>query len=97
MPKVSNDHPSTGAHQDMKDKKNIVEVFPIRMLATIKGHSLILSGPDGSQITIELPNCTVVAVSASNLPSRKWLVQIKVLPMHPSSIFRVSLSNFISC
>lgn len=72
MPKVSNDHPSTGAHQDMKDKKNIVEVFPIRMLATIKGHSLILSGPDGSQITIELPNCTVVAVSASNLPSRKW-------------------------
>lgn len=72
MPKVSNDHLSTGAHQDMKDKKNIVEVFPIRMLATIKGHSLILSGPDGSQITIELLNCTVVAVSASNLPSRKW-------------------------
>jgi len=56
----------------MKDKKNIVEVFPAKKMAKIKGHSLCLSGPDGSQATIELLNCTVLAVSASSMPSRKW-------------------------
>jgi hypothetical protein len=77
MPKVSsNGHIPAGAKKDTKDKKNIVEVFPMRILAKIKGHSLVLSAPDGSQTNIELLDCTVVAVSASNLPSRKWLVHI---------------------
>ncbi|XP_010239258.1 testis-expressed protein 2 [Brachypodium distachyon] len=73
MPNVSSSNQlPNGVQKDTKDKKNIVEVFPIRMLAKIDGHSLILSGPDGSRITIELMNCSAVAVSASNLPSRKW-------------------------
>ncbi|XP_044952527.1 testis-expressed protein 2-like isoform X2 [Hordeum vulgare subsp. vulgare] len=74
VPKVSNGNrlPPTGVQKGMKDKKNIVEVSPIRMRAKMKGHSLFLTGPDGSQITIELLDCTVLAVSASNLPSRKW-------------------------
>ncbi|TVU07506.1 hypothetical protein EJB05_40862, partial [Eragrostis curvula] len=74
LPKVTRNRSSAGANQDIKEKKNIVEVFPEKMLAKLKGHSLCLSGLDGSQsqITIELLNCTVVAVSASNLSSRKW-------------------------
>ena len=58
----------------MKDKKSIVEVFPAKRMAKIKGHSLCLSGPDGPDSMIDLLNCTVVAVSASSMPSRKWSV-----------------------
>ena len=58
----------------MKDKKSIVEVFPAKRMAKIKGHSLCLSGPDGPDSLIELLNCTVLAVSASSTPSRKWSV-----------------------
>ncbi|PAN22172.1 hypothetical protein PAHAL_4G002100 [Panicum hallii] len=74
MPKVSTtNRPSNGASQGIKEKKTIVEVFPVKMLAKLEGHSLTLSAPDdGSQQTIHLLNSTVVAVSASNLPSRKW-------------------------
>ncbi|KAJ1260890.1 hypothetical protein BS78_10G266900 [Paspalum vaginatum] len=50
-----------------------MEVFPVKMLAKLEGHLLSLSGTDGSQqLTIEMLNYTVVAVSASNLHSRKW-------------------------
>uniref|UniRef100_A0A0A9D139 SMP-LTD domain-containing protein n=1 Tax=Arundo donax TaxID=35708 RepID=A0A0A9D139_ARUDO len=72
IPKVSSNRLSAGSNQENKEKKNIVEVFPVNMLAKLQGHSLSLSGPDGSHITIDLLNCTAVAVSASNLPSRKW-------------------------
>ena len=56
----------------MKNKKNIIEVCPIKKYAKIKDRSLILSDPDGSQRTVELLDCTIVAVSASDLSSRKW-------------------------
>ncbi|KAL5208449.1 hypothetical protein ABZP36_032884 [Zizania latifolia] len=71
-PKVNNERLSIGGPKEARDKKNIVEVFPAKKLAKIKGHSLTLSGPDGSRTTIELLNCTVFAVSASSMPSRKW-------------------------
>ena len=86
MPKViTTNRPSNGARQGIKEKKTIVEVFPVKTLAQLEGHSLTLSAPDGSQQTIHLLNCTVVAVSASNLPSRKWLVQI-LASSHASTI-----------
>ncbi|XP_062220816.1 uncharacterized protein LOC133920157 [Phragmites australis] len=72
IPKATNERSSIGGPKETKDKKNIVEVFPAKKLAKIKGHSLTLSGPDGSQATIELLNCAVLAVSASSMPSRKW-------------------------
>lgn len=76
VPNVSSSGDSPpGSKKDTKkkNKRGIVEVFPTRMHAKINGHSLVLSGPaDGSQITIELLDCTVVAVCASDLPSRKW-------------------------
>ncbi|KAF8691806.1 hypothetical protein HU200_040208 [Digitaria exilis] len=72
IPKVSNERLSVGDSKETKDTKNIVEVFPAKKMARIKGHSLCLSGPDGSQATIQLLNCKVLAVSASSMPSRKW-------------------------
>jgi hypothetical protein len=74
LPKVSNERLSSGGLKETKDKKSIVEVFPAKKMAKIKGHSLCLSGPDGPDTAIELSNCTVVAVSASSMPSRKWSV-----------------------
>ncbi|KAK3159540.1 hypothetical protein QOZ80_2AG0151320 [Eleusine coracana subsp. coracana] len=72
FPKVTNERSSLGGPKETKDKKNIVEVFPAKKMAKIKGHSLTLSSPDGSQTTILLLNCTVLAISASSMPSRKW-------------------------
>uniref|UniRef100_A0ACD5YYX1 Uncharacterized protein n=1 Tax=Avena sativa TaxID=4498 RepID=A0ACD5YYX1_AVESA len=72
LPKVSNERLSSGGLKETKDKKIVVEVFPAKKMAKIKGHSLSLSGPDGPDTTVELLNCTVVAVSASSMPSRKW-------------------------
>ncbi|TVU27618.1 hypothetical protein EJB05_19112, partial [Eragrostis curvula] len=72
VPKVTNERSSIGGPKETKEKKNIVEVFPVKRMAKIKGHSLILSSPDSSQTTIQLLNCTVLAVSASSMPSRKW-------------------------
>ncbi|KAM3223336.1 hypothetical protein ACQJBY_056968 [Aegilops geniculata] len=72
LPKVSNERLSSGGPKEAKEKKSIVEVFPAKKSAKIKGHSLSLSGPDGPDTTIELLNCTVVAVSASSMSSRKW-------------------------
>lgn len=70
--KVNSDGSPTRGSKEQKYKKNIVEVFPAKKIAKIKDHVLILSDQDGSQATIELLDCTVVAVSASNLSSRKW-------------------------
>ncbi|CAI8603183.1 unnamed protein product [Vicia faba] len=55
-------------------RKGLLEVSPIKLYGTIKGESLILRKPDGlqSHSTIELKSCTVQAVSASNLSSKKW-------------------------
>ncbi|XBI50604.1 hypothetical protein VPH35_113987 [Triticum aestivum] len=72
LPKVSNERLSSGGPKETKEKKSIVEVFPAKKSAKIKGHSLTLSGPDGPETTIELLNCTIVAVSASSMSSRKW-------------------------
>ncbi|CAL0321080.1 unnamed protein product [Lupinus luteus] len=66
--KILLDKPST----EQKRKKELLEVSPIKMHGRIKGQSLILREPDGSYIAIELKGCTVQAVSASSLSSRKW-------------------------
>jgi len=103
-PKDSINRPSNGGSPGIRDKKLIIEVFPVKMSATLEGHSLTLSGPadDASQLTIDLLSCTVVAVSASNLPSRKWLVQIvakhssPVTCGEPPIIYNKSISLVIS-
>ncbi|KAF6153437.1 hypothetical protein GIB67_003627 [Kingdonia uniflora] len=56
----------------IKEDKDIWEVFPVKKHAKIKEHSLIFADPDGSHTTISLIGCTILSVSATNLPSRKW-------------------------
>ncbi|KAL6873521.1 hypothetical protein ACP4OV_013603 [Aristida adscensionis] len=92
VPKVSsNGGLSAGGSQEIKEKKNIVEVLPVKMMAKLEGHSLILFGPDASQSTIQLLDCTVVAVSASNLPSRKWAKRYPIkLESKESEIYKES-------
>ncbi|XP_043699501.1 testis-expressed protein 2-like isoform X2 [Telopea speciosissima] len=60
------------APRDQKSKKEILEVYPVKKHAKIKDRLLILTDPNGSQETIQLVGCMIRAVSASNLPSRKW-------------------------
>ncbi|KAL6603394.1 hypothetical protein ACP70R_043755 [Stipagrostis hirtigluma subsp. patula] len=91
IPKVSSNRLSGGGSQEIQERKNIVEVFPVKMMAKLEGHSISLSGPDGSQTTIQLLNCTVVAVSASNLPSRKWAKRYPIkLESKESEIYKGS-------
>lgn len=70
IPKTS---PSTdkGLRQQ-KRKIEILEVSPVRKYASIKDQSLIVTEPDGTLTKISLLSCTVEAVSATNLPTRKW-------------------------
>lgn len=57
---------------EQRNKKEIVEVFPIKKYAKIKDQLLILRDCGGFQETIQLVGCEIVAVSASSLSSRKW-------------------------
>lgn len=54
------------------EKKKFFEVTPVQKHAMIKDHWLILTESDGSPCTIQLKGCMIEAVSATNLPSRKW-------------------------
>ncbi|KAM3374536.1 putative protein isoform X1 [Capsicum galapagoense] len=55
-----------------KGKKEILEVTPTQKFAQIKDHHLVLTESDGSHVEIPLKGCTIAAVSASSLSSRKW-------------------------
>ncbi|KAK6148144.1 hypothetical protein DH2020_019056 [Rehmannia glutinosa] len=57
---------------DQKRKKEIMEVTPVRKYARIRDHYLILMESGGSCVEILLRGCTIVAVSATSLSSRKW-------------------------
>ncbi|XP_042432062.1 uncharacterized protein LOC122018731 [Zingiber officinale] len=71
VPKINIDESSTKVPKEKKNKSTL-EVVPVRKYGKIKDHLLILSDSDGSRAIIKLLGCTVVAVSASNLSSRKW-------------------------
>ncbi|KAL8457275.1 hypothetical protein ACS0TY_035208 [Phlomoides rotata] len=60
------------APTEQRKRKEILEVVPVRKHARIRDHYLILMESDGSRAEISLRGCTVVAVSATTLPSRKW-------------------------
>lgn len=62
------------ASKEQKKKKEFFEVTPVKKHAKIKEQSLILTESDGSCTIINLKGCTVEAVSATSLPSRKWYV-----------------------
>lgn len=58
--------------REQKRRKEFLEVSPLRKYAKIKDHMLILKDSDGSHTNIQLKDCIIKAVSATNLPSRKW-------------------------
>ncbi|XP_068640208.1 uncharacterized protein [Aristolochia californica] len=58
--------------KEQKSNKELVEVYPVKKIGKIEGDSLILVNFDGSESIIHLPGCTIEAVSASILSSRKW-------------------------
>lgn len=60
------------ASREQKKKKDFFEVSPVRKHAKIKDKSLILTEIDGSHTIINLKGCSVEAVSATSLSSRKW-------------------------
>ncbi|KAL0912955.1 hypothetical protein M5K25_016379 [Dendrobium thyrsiflorum] len=72
VPKVGLNESQTGGPKELKLKKGTVQVQPVKKYAKIKDHLLILSDLDGSQATIKLFDCTILAVSSSNLSSKKW-------------------------
>lgn len=60
------------ASENQKKKTDLFEVIPVKKLANIKDRLLILTDSDGSSVTIPLRDCTIEAVSATDLSSEKW-------------------------
>ncbi|WJX66817.1 hypothetical protein P8452_51330 [Trifolium repens] len=58
--------------REVKKKKELFEVSPVKKYGQIKGQSLDLTEPDGLHTTIQLKGCIVEAVSATTLPTKKW-------------------------
>ncbi|KAL8132662.1 hypothetical protein AgCh_008224 [Apium graveolens] len=58
--------------REQKRKIEVLEVNPVRKYAKLKDQLLLITGSNGSSTEIQLKGCTVAAVSATNLPSRKW-------------------------
>ncbi|KAK1327084.1 hypothetical protein QJS10_CPA01g00016 [Acorus calamus] len=72
VPKVTLNESPAEVPKGQKNKKEIVEVSPIKKYANIKDHSLILKDIDGSQAIVQLAGCTILSVSSSSLSSKKW-------------------------
>ncbi|KAG0473266.1 hypothetical protein HPP92_015123, partial [Vanilla planifolia] len=72
VPKVSSFTSQLRGPKEMKKKKGIIEVQPIKKYAKIKDRFLILSDPDGAEVDIKLMNYNIFAVSASNVLTKKW-------------------------
>ncbi|KAK7380157.1 hypothetical protein VNO78_32622 [Psophocarpus tetragonolobus] len=58
--------------KELKRKKDVLEVTPVRKYGKINGQSLVLTDTDGFHTTIQLKECLVEAVSATSLSSKKW-------------------------
>ncbi|CAN1809119.1 Testis-expressed protein 2 [Linum perenne] len=58
--------------KDQKKKKDVYEVSPVRKDAKIRDRFLILVDSDGTHTAVPLVGCSVEAVSATSLPSKKW-------------------------
>ncbi|KAL8199884.1 hypothetical protein R6Q57_013452 [Mikania cordata] len=69
-----------------KRKIEAVEVTPVKKHASIKDKSLIITEPDGTLTKIYLSGCIVEAVSATNLPSRKWAKKYPIKVENKSSV-----------
>ncbi|PKI63303.1 hypothetical protein CRG98_016294 [Punica granatum] len=79
-----------------QERKKFFEVSPVRKHALIKDHWLILTEPDGSPYTIQLKGCIIEAVSATNMPSRKWAKRYPIkMQSKTSAIYKGSKTLYI--
>ncbi|XP_022137263.1 testis-expressed protein 2 isoform X2 [Momordica charantia] len=84
------------ASKEQKKKKDFLEVTPVKRYATIKDHKLMILEPGGKKKTIQLNGCTIEAVSAATLPSRKWVKRFPLkLENRTSVIYNESKTIFI--
>ncbi|KAF8014755.1 hypothetical protein BT93_H0529 [Corymbia citriodora subsp. variegata] len=82
--------------REQKKKKEFFEVSPARKHAIIKDHSLILTEADSSPIAILLNGCAIEAISATDLPSRKWAKRYPIkLESKSSTIYKGSKVFYI--
>lgn len=59
--------------KEQKKKREVLEVYPVRKYAKIVDRVLSLSSDSSdSCVKILLKGCTIEAVSATSLPSKKW-------------------------
>ncbi|XP_024026925.1 uncharacterized protein LOC21387793 isoform X2 [Morus notabilis] len=84
------------APKEQKRKKEFFEVSPVRKHARIKDQSLILTDSNGSKTTMKLKGCSIEAVSASMLSSRKWAKRFPIkLENKVSAIYKDSKTVYI--
>ncbi|EOY25589.1 Integral membrane protein conserved region (DUF2404), putative [Theobroma cacao] len=69
-----------------RKKELLLEVSPSRKHGKIEGNSLILTHSDASRTTIPLKGCVIEAVSATNLPSRKWAKKFPIKMENQTSL-----------
>ncbi|KAL3724973.1 hypothetical protein ACJRO7_030050 [Eucalyptus globulus] len=82
--------------REQKKKKDFFEISPVRKHAIIKDHSLILTEADGSPSAVLLKGCMIEAVSATDLPSRKWAKRYPIkLESKSSAIYKGSKVFYI--
>ncbi|XP_023001773.1 uncharacterized protein LOC111495814 [Cucurbita maxima] len=81
---------------EQKKGKDFLEVTPVKKYARIKDQTLIISESDGNTKTIQLNGCTIEAVSAATLPSRKWVKRFPLkLENRTSIVYNESKTIFI--
>ncbi|GMI72448.1 hypothetical protein like AT1G17820 [Hibiscus trionum] len=79
------------ASKEQKRKRDvIIEVSPVRKHAQIQDQYLTLTSSDSSCIFIPLKGCIIQAVSATNMPSRKWAKRYPIKVETKSSLYNGS-------
>ncbi|KAL0535484.1 hypothetical protein IC582_029815 [Cucumis melo] len=83
--------------KEQKKRRDFLEVTPVKKYARIKDHTLMITELDGNKrTTIQLNGCTVESVSATDLPSRKWVKRFPlILENRTSVIYNESKRIFI--
>ncbi|KAK1441567.1 hypothetical protein QVD17_07568 [Tagetes erecta] len=85
--KIPTSAPSTDKNlRQEKRKHEVVEVTPVRKHASIKDKSLVITEPDGTLSKVDLLSSIVKAVSATDLPSRKWAKKYPIKVENKSSV-----------
>ncbi|MQL93789.1 hypothetical protein Taro_026445 [Colocasia esculenta] len=94
---ATSDQSTSKVLKEQKVRKGIVEVSPTKKYARIENQILTLEDTDGFQeASIQLEDCAIMAVSGSNLPSRKWAKRYPLkVESKKSAIYRGSKTFYL--